>query len=65
VEFASREKLYELTTEIEQEIQNLADSFRLGNAIKSGIPVAIIGRDQCRKIHVAESAAQRRKSHRE
>ena len=43
VEFANREKLYELTSEIEQEIQTLADSFRLGNAIKSGIPVAIIG----------------------
>ena len=43
VEFANREKLYELTNEIEEEIQTLADSFRLGNAIKSGIPVAIIG----------------------
>lgn len=43
VEFASREKLFDLTNEIEQEIQTLADSFRLGNAIKSGIPVTIIG----------------------
>jgi tRNA modification GTPase len=43
VEFASRDKLYELTNEIEQEIQILADSFRLGNVIKNGIPVAIIG----------------------
>lgn len=43
VEFANREKLHELTDEIEEEIQTLVDSFRLGNAIKSGIPVAIIG----------------------
>ena len=43
VEFANREKLHELTYEIEEEIQTLVDSFRLGNAIKSGIPVAIIG----------------------
>mgnify|MGYP000878493414 FL=1 len=43
VEFANREKLHELTHEIEEEIQTLADSFRLGNAIKGGIPVAIIG----------------------
>ena len=43
VEFANREKLYELTHEIEEEIVRLTDSFRLGNAIKSGIPVAIIG----------------------
>ena len=43
VEFANREKLHELTHEIEEEIVRLTDSFRLGNAIKSGIPVAIIG----------------------
>lgn len=43
VEFANREKLHELTNEIEDEMQTLADSFQLGNVIKSGIPVAIIG----------------------
>jgi tRNA modification GTPase len=43
VEFVNREKLYELTQEIEANIVKLTDSFQLGNAIKSGIPVAIIG----------------------
>jgi tRNA modification GTPase len=43
VEFANREKLYELTQEIETNIAKLTDSFQLGNVIKSGIPVAIIG----------------------
>lgn len=43
VEFANREQLYQLTAEIEEEIASLAGSFQLGNAIKSGIPVAIIG----------------------
>ena len=43
VEFANREKLHELTYAIEAEIVRLIDSFRLGNVIKSGIPVAIIG----------------------
>lgn len=43
VEFANRQTLYELTEEIEQEIDKLANSFRVGNAIKNGIPVAIIG----------------------
>lgn len=43
VEFANREHLYQLTNVIEKEIDILANSFRLGNAIKSGIPVAIIG----------------------
>ena len=43
VEFANRDKLYELTREIEENITKLTQSFQLGNAIKSGIPVAIIG----------------------
>src|SRR5690554_244362 len=43
VEFANRKQLYNLTDNIEKEIDLLANSFRLGNAIKSGIPVAIIG----------------------
>lgn len=43
VEFANREQLYYLTENIEKEIGALANSFQLGNAIKSGIPVAIIG----------------------
>jgi tRNA modification GTPase len=43
VEFANRDHLYNLTLEIEKEIDSLANSFQLGNAIKSGIPVTIIG----------------------
>ena len=43
MEFANREQLYELTENIELEISKLANSFQLGNAIKHGIPVAIIG----------------------
>ncbi|MBF6598790.1 MAG: tRNA uridine-5-carboxymethylaminomethyl(34) synthesis GTPase MnmE [Fermentimonas sp.] len=43
VEFANRNHLFDLTIDIEKEIEILADSFRMGNAIKSGIPVAIIG----------------------
>ena len=43
VEFANRETLMELTVEVEKEIDKLAKSFSLGNVIKNGIPVAIIG----------------------
>ncbi|MDD3310056.1 MAG: tRNA uridine-5-carboxymethylaminomethyl(34) synthesis GTPase MnmE [Dysgonamonadaceae bacterium] len=43
VEFANRGKLSELTIDIEKEISALVNSFQLGNAIKNGIPVAIIG----------------------
>lgn len=43
VEFANRTHLKQLAGEIERLIGRLADSFRVGNAIKNGIPVAIIG----------------------
>lgn len=43
VEFADRSRLTELATNIEAEISSLARSFQTGNAIKNGVPVAIIG----------------------
>ncbi|MDD4656598.1 MAG: tRNA uridine-5-carboxymethylaminomethyl(34) synthesis GTPase MnmE, partial [Bacteroidales bacterium] len=43
VEFADRAKLKELLTAVEDHITLLIDSFRLGNVIKNGIPVAIAG----------------------
>ncbi len=43
VEFADRTLLIALSQKIETLIRKLTDSFRLGNAIKNGIPVAIIG----------------------
>jgi len=43
VEFADRKQLAELTENIENKITILKNSFQLGNAIKHGIPVAIIG----------------------
>ncbi|WP_319480729.1 tRNA uridine-5-carboxymethylaminomethyl(34) synthesis GTPase MnmE [uncultured Draconibacterium sp.] len=43
VEFADRTALRNLTEEIEELLRKLKDSFQLGNAIKNGIPVAIIG----------------------
>ena len=44
VEFADRSALKELTEEIRTEVKLLADSFSAGNVLKSGIPVAIIGK---------------------
>lgn len=44
VEFADRSQLKQLTGEIEKLLKTLKDSFALGNAIKNGIPVAIVGR---------------------
>ncbi|MCD8207264.1 MAG: 50S ribosome-binding GTPase, partial [Bacteroidales bacterium] len=43
VQFADREKLDLLLSTAAANIRNLAQSFRLGNAIKNGVPVAIVG----------------------
>ena len=43
LEFADRKDLKELATNIESVITRLAKSFSVGNVIKNGIPVAIIG----------------------
>ncbi len=43
VEFADRSQLKALLHETLAHVDKLKDSFRLGNAIKNGIPVAIVG----------------------
>ena len=43
LEFADRSELEDVALTIEQEITKLLESFSAGNAIKNGIPVAIIG----------------------
>ena len=43
VEFADRTELRKLADKVEKLLRKLKDSFQLGNAIKNGIPVAIVG----------------------
>ena len=43
LEFADRSELRQLAETIAQHLSELISSFRVGNAIKNGIPVAIIG----------------------
>lgn len=43
VEFADRTQLLELSSKIKEIIHKLVNSFSLGNAIKNGIPVVIVG----------------------
>ncbi|MFN8254215.1 MAG: tRNA uridine-5-carboxymethylaminomethyl(34) synthesis GTPase MnmE [Bacteroidales bacterium] len=43
VEFVNRKQLLELLEEIRSKVENLVKSFKLGNVIKNGVPVAIIG----------------------
>ena len=43
LEFADRSELEEIAAQIERVISRLVESFSVGNAIKNGVPVAIIG----------------------
>lgn len=43
IEFADRTQLTQLSDSLYNHVKHLTDSFRTGNALKNGIPVAIIG----------------------
>ncbi len=49
LEFASRESLLLLSSQIEEKFKKLVDSYDLGNAIKNGIPLVIIGKPNAGK----------------
>ncbi len=44
VEFADRHQLYHLAQDAQTRVKSLLDSFKLGNAIKQGVQVAIVGK---------------------
>lgn len=60
LEFADRSQLRALADEIAQRIHTLAHSFATGNALKQGVPVAIIG-----KTNVGKSTLLNRLLHEE
>lgn len=64
VEFSNRKDLLDLASRMEKHLFRLKDSFHLGNAMKNGIPVAIVGGNQRGIIHTAQPTAERRKGHR-
>lgn len=49
VEFADRTQFYNLINEAERTVQHLLQSFQLGNVIKNGVQVAIIGKPNAGK----------------
>lgn len=49
VEFANRQELSDLVQNLKFKIQNLLQTFEYGNAVKNGVPVAIIGKPNAGK----------------
>lgn len=49
VAFADRTKFYELIKALQQQCEQLLESFKLGNVIKNGVKVAIIGKPNAGK----------------
>lgn len=49
LEFADRKKFFALIDVLKKELNHLIESFKLGNVLKKGIPVAIIGKPNAGK----------------
>lgn len=55
VEFADREELKALADSIERRIAELVDSFKIGNVLKNGVPVALVGKTNVGKSTLLNS----------
>lgn len=62
VEFADREKINEILKKLKAEISALLNSFSIGNVLKKGIPVAIVGKPNVGKSTLLNTILQEEKA---
>ncbi|HPE34992.1 MAG TPA: tRNA uridine-5-carboxymethylaminomethyl(34) synthesis GTPase MnmE [Bacteroidales bacterium] len=62
LEFADRARLFDLLAKMKAEISGLVQSFSVGNVLKSGIPVAIIGKPNVGKSTLLNTILQEEKA---
>jgi tRNA modification GTPase len=62
VEFADRSELKSIITKVKTLSDSLADSFHLGNVVKNGIPVAIVGKPNSGKSTLLNSLLMEEKA---
>ena len=62
VEFANKSELEKLIKKVKEKVENLKESFKYGNAIKNGVPVAIAGKPNSGKSSLLNTLLNEQKA---